>query len=134
MKIKTISTITCLLILIGCSNLVFSMGNAPAEIVLNYFQACKNGDVSTMKSLITDRFYQRRRVLLEQNEQYPEFLKSRYSAMQFQIVSSEIEEISGYAQVVLQQTSPGGTSTDSTLILRQDAGGFWKISDEVMPE
>ena len=134
MNIKKIFTTSCLLVLIGCGNVVFSMENTPSETVTNYFQACKNGDVSTIKSLIADRFYERRKVLIEQNEQYPDFLRSRYSEMQIQIVSDEVESISGYAEIVIQQILPDGSNIYSTLILKENGGGFWKIVDEVMPE
>jgi hypothetical protein len=54
--------------------------------------------------------------------------------MEIQIISDKVESISGYAEVVLQQILPDGTTIYSSLILKKDTDGFWKIKDEVMPE
>ena len=132
MKINKISVITSLFILVVFNNLAFSTESTPAGIVQNYFLACENGDVKAMKSLIADHFYQRRKVLIEENKKYSEFLKNHYSGMQIEIVSTEGE--SRNAEVMLKQIFPGGGSIDTTLVLKKDTDGVWKIVDEVLPE
>jgi len=134
MKINRLFVIAGLLILIACNSLAFSMENAPADTVLNYFQACENGDVNTIRSLIVDRFYQRRRVLLEDNEEYPEFLRSYYSGMRIEIIATEVEGENGNAAVRFEQTFPNGNIIDATLILKKNTDSIWKISDEILPE
>ena len=132
MKINSISVIASLLILVVFNNLANSAESTPAEIVQNYFLACENGDVKAMKSLIAEHFYQRRRVLIEENKKYSEFLKNHYSGMQIEIVSTEGD--SGNAEVMLKQIFPGGGSIDTTLVLKKNTDGVWKIVDEVLPE
>jgi len=134
MKIDKLSVIASLFILVVFNTLAFSTENTPAEIVQNYFLACENGDVSAMKPLIADHFYQRRKVLIEENKKYSEFLKSHYSGMQIEIVSTEVESESGNAEVALKQIFPGGSSIDTTLVLKKNTDGVWKIVDEVLPE
>ena len=134
MKIKIISIITSVLILIVCNNRAFSMESTPAEIVLSYFQACEDGEINKMKSLITGKFYNRRRALIEANEEYPEFLRNHYFGIWIDIVSSEVDSEKGNAQVMLKQIFPSGNTVDATLILSKNNDGFWKISNEVMPE
>ncbi len=127
-------SITGALILFACSNLAYSIENSPTEVVMKYFQACENGDVSTIKSLITDHFYQRRKVLIEENQEYPAFLRSHYSGMQVEIVSTQIENANGNVAVMLEQIFPDGNILNSTLILKKNMDGNWKISDEMLPE
>lgn len=134
MKIKKISIITSALILIVCNNLAFSMESTPAEIVLSYFQACENGEINKMKSLITGKFYNRRKALIEGNEKYPEFLRNHYFGIWVEIVSSEVDSAKGNARVMLKQVFPNGNTVDATLVLIRNNDGFWKISNEVMPE
>lgn len=134
MKIKVIFIITSVLILIVCNNLAFSMESKPAEVVLSYFQACENGEINKIKSLITGKFYNRRRALIEGNDEYPEFLRDHYFGIWVEIVSSEVDSSNGNARVMLKQVFPSGNTVDATLILIRNSNGFWKISDEVMPE
>ena len=133
MKIKIISIVTSVLILIVGNNLAFSTESTPAEIVLSYFQACEDGDINKMKPLITGKFYNRRRALIEGNEEYSEFLRDHYLGIWVEIVSSEVDSSNGNAQLMLKQVFPSGNTVDATLILKRNTNGFWKISDEVMP-
>ena len=45
------------------------------ETVSPFLEALKNGDVSLIKQYIAGDMYESRRILLEQNKEYPEFLR-----------------------------------------------------------
>ena len=66
---KTIVYILLAVFLVSFSSIA---ANAlePNDTVLSYFQALKNGDIETIKGLITGEMYNKRKVLLEQNENY----------------------------------------------------------------
>ena len=114
------------------SNVASSMENTPDTIVLSYFHACENGDIDAMKSLIAGEFYQRRKTLIEKNKEYPSFLKHHYSGVQFRIISTVVENENGIAEVSVEQIFPDDNSIDSTLLLKRNANGNWKIEDEVL--
>lgn len=54
----------------------------PTDTVTSYFEACRNGDVETIKRLIAGPFYDSRKVLLLKNKSYPNFLKNYYRDVQ----------------------------------------------------
>ena len=60
----------------------------PTETVINYFDACRNGDVNSMKKLMAGNFYEKKHSLLFNNKNYPEFLKSYYQDLNITIVSA----------------------------------------------
>src|SRR5210317_1440073 len=57
----------------------------PNDTVLCYLHALKHGDVGKIKYSITGELYKKRKVLLEQNKSYSEFLKKTYRKAEFQI-------------------------------------------------
>jgi len=50
------------------------------------FSAMKNGEVGKIKNYISGEMLQRNRVLLEQNREYPDFLREFYDGAQFKVV------------------------------------------------
>ena len=64
--------------------------NHDLESVLNasvytFFKALKEGDVSSIKQLIAEEMYDSKRVLLEKNQEYSEFLKKYYQGIEFYV-------------------------------------------------
>ena len=57
----------------------------PADTVLLYFEAIRNGDVESVKSFLGGNLYKKRKVLLEQNEKYPDFLRERFGEAEFTV-------------------------------------------------
>lgn len=125
-----------ILIMLSFSMLTFSIVNAfsgeagPVEIVQKFYQASAEGDVQTMKIYATGPFYERRKMLIEQNQGYADFLRDHYSGVMTEIVSADIEDIVGKAAIVVKITYRDGSNFDTTLFLKKDNNGMWKINDE----
>ena len=106
----------------------------PVDTVQNFYQASADGDVETMKALITGPFYKRRQKLLEDNQGYADFLKDYYFRVGTEIVSTDIEESTGTAVVIVSQTFQDGSRINTTLYLKKENDGTWKINDELLTE
>jgi hypothetical protein len=64
----------------------------PRETVLEFFSALQAGDVTTVRSLLRGNAYERRKILLEQNQQYGSFLVSHYQGVSVEVIESEIDD------------------------------------------
>lgn len=124
---KTILYILLAVFLVSFSSIT-AHALEPNETVLSYFQALKNGDIETVKSLITGEMYNKRKVLLEQNENYSEFLKKVYQGAEFRI--NKTTEIDNDVLVNVEVDSPNGKK-DLNLLLKKDMEGNWKIFKEI---
>jgi len=107
--------------------------NVMSGTLVPFFTACKNGDVEAITEYISDDMYEKNKVLLEQNKEYPEFLRNFYRDAIFQeekIVKSE-ETI--FVNVIV--TFPGGYQSVAEYRLneRESKAGntVWKITDLV---
>jgi hypothetical protein len=60
------------------------------QTLLPFFKALKNGDVSEIKKHMSPALYARNRVLLEENRDYPAFLRGYYSDVSFRVVKAEM--------------------------------------------
>ena len=110
-------------------------GEAGPEVsVQNFYQASADGDVETMKTLITGPFYKRRQRLLEENQGYADFLKDYYFGVSTEIASTEIKDSTGKAVIVVSQTFQDGSQIDTTLLLKKENDGSWKIYDELLTD
>lgn len=107
---------------------VAAFASTPNDTVSLYFQALKNGDVRTIKDLITGNLYEKRKVLLEQNENYSEFLKKLYQYTEFQINETTIKDSN--AKINVEVNSPDG-KRPFILFLKIDDEGNWKIYKEM---
>ena len=115
-------------ILIASFISVAAYASTPNDTVLLYFQSLKNGDVVTIKDLITGKLYEKRKVLLEQNENYSEFLKNLYQYAEFEITETTVKDSD--AQINVQVNSPDG-KRPFILFLKKDDEGNWKIYKEM---
>jgi hypothetical protein len=106
----------------------------PADTVQSFYQASADGDVETMKALITGPFYKRRQRLLEENQGYADFLKDYYFRVDTEIVSTDIEDTAGKAVIVVSQTFQDGSRINTTLLLKKENDGSWRINDEQLTE
>jgi hypothetical protein len=122
-------TILCILsaVLIVSFGAIKARASTPNDAVLSYFQALKNGDVETIKASITGDMYKKRKVLLEQNKNYPEFLKNVYKGAQFRIKDVSIKD--NDAVVSVEVIFPD-RKTQFILYLIKDDLGNWKIFKE----
>ena len=59
------------------------------DIVLPFLDALRNGDVDSIKLCIAGDIYENKKVLLEKNKGYPEFLRNYYQGVDFYIESAQ---------------------------------------------
>jgi len=71
----------CLMVValvIGGKSLFAAEAPEPGDTVIQFFKASKHGDTKTITQLISGSFYNQRKVLLEKNKDYPNFLRESY--------------------------------------------------------
>ncbi len=103
--------------------------HAIARTVLPYFRALKRGDVARLKDYLADAAYRQYQVLLEQNADYPRFLRTFYRGTS--VAMGDPTTRDGHVVVPVTLTSRSGVASVVTLQLAQDARGRWRI---VAPE
>ena len=105
------------------------------SITDRYTQALTAGDVNVLKAILGGRLYRTRRVLLEQNTEYPSKLREYYTGANFaSALSTRVSERYENSRLVDVEILFGnGDSTTTTLILQESTVGAsdWKIVDYV---
>jgi hypothetical protein len=104
---------------------------SPSDCVMQFFEASKNGDTARMKQLMAGSFYNQRKTLLEENTQYPDFLRKHYDGARLQIMKMR-EDRGGWVVEVRIKFAEGTVDSNKWLV-QKDASGAWKIIDEVHP-
>jgi len=103
----------------------------PFDTVASYTEALQAGDTIAVKSCIGGRLYETREVLLDQNEEYPDFLRNLYDGAVFHI-SDELTDLGPQGQgVAIEVSFPDGHISKSVAIVEQAPNGKWEIVDEV---
>ena len=59
------------------------------KVLLPFFEALKSGDVSVIKNHMSLDLYARNRVLLDENREYPAFLRDYYKDISFRTLKAE---------------------------------------------
>lgn len=113
------------------------------EIVNNilrpYFVALKNGDISTLKKLMTTDMYNEKKVLFEQNKEYPNFLRKLYRDATFIIVSANDEGNDILVNAVIKYSDGRRNQlklylvSENNGIETQNSFGGWKVSNKPGP-
>jgi hypothetical protein len=112
--------------------------NQDLQSVLNtsvypFFKALKEGDVSSIKQLIAGQMYESKRVLLEKNKDYPEFLRNYYQGIEFYVENTT--RSGNYIIVDFLIEFPDGNQNLARLYLEQSkidgsgshGVGIWRI-------
>lgn len=97
----------------------------PRDVAVVYFNAMQNGDVVTLKSCMSGRLYEKRKILLEQNAGYPEFLRKYYAGADIQIAEAR----DGVVKVMAE--FPDGSIHAYQLVVEQAPDGNWLVTDEI---
>jgi hypothetical protein len=109
----------CILCSLFFSFIIFPAEAAgPNEIVTEYFQALKEGNVKLVKHLISGNLYNKRRVLLEENPTYGSFLKKIYMGSHIQIMDTVKKNGITYVDVRIEFQD--GSNYLVTLLLKHD--------------
>jgi hypothetical protein len=133
-------------VLFNTNNLLFAQEIVKSNVLYTeiitetmepYFDALKSGDVSIIKQLISGRMHERNKTLLEQNTEYPEFLRSYYQNVTFAV--KNVETYGDDILVTAMLEFPNYEQVDSRYILRKNieegnAGGIgrgWVIVDQL---
>lgn len=96
-------------------------------VILPYFQALKNGAVNEIKKYLSTAMYNEYKSLLEQNKEYPEFLRNYYKDATFSVV--RVSEIADEFEFDVQIEFPNGSQSISTLSVSQE-----KNVDNAVPD
>jgi hypothetical protein len=118
---------------IGGHSLLAAEAAEPSDTVIQFFEASKNGDTETIKQLISGSFYNQRKVLLEENKGYPNFLRTYYQGAELQINNVVLEKDGTVGVVDIKIKFPGENVETIKLLLKKDVGGTWKIVGEIYP-
>ncbi len=103
----------------------------PFDTVASYTEALRAGDTAAVKSHIGGRLYETREVLLDQNEDYPDFLRKRYDGAVFHISDELIDLGTQGLGIEIEVSFPSGHSSKGMAIVEQASDGSWEIVDEV---
>ncbi|MFV9644900.1 MAG: hypothetical protein ACNYWU_03665 [Desulfobacterales bacterium] len=103
------------------------------ETLHPYLEALKNGDVNSIKQHISEDMYKRYKVLLEENKDYPEFLRNCYRGVDFWVEKIERIDHDISASVIIK--FPENESSRFKFLLRKKMdnvypygiSGRWKI-------
>ena len=90
------------------------------ETVFSFLTALKNGDVNSIKQYIAGDMYESRKILLEQNKEYTEFLREYYQGVEFYVDSAHGS--GDYVLVHISIEYPNGDYGSANLYL-------WPIRD-----
>ena len=128
---KGVFCVLAMALFMGDQGLLAGEPASPDESVVQFFEASKNGDTARMKQLIAGSFYNQRKVLLEENTQYADFLRKHYDGTRLQINSMREDRRGWVVEVRIKFAD--GTVDSNKFLVQKDASGSWKIIDEVHP-
>lgn len=103
-------------------------GDGPEDTVYLYFSALKEGDIAELRNTVTESFYNKRKVLLERNSRYGDFLIKMYKDVQISIEDIDIND--GRAHVSVEQIRAGSDRSEIVLILKKINGWDWRVDQE----
>jgi hypothetical protein len=95
------------------------------------FSAMKNGEVEKIKNYISGEMFERNRVLLEQNREYPDFLREFYDGAQFKVVEAvrNGDIVLANIRVIFQD----GYESEIRLQLHRDRSGLSGRESDFIP-
>lgn len=98
---------------------------------LPLFGALKEGNVEVIKCYLSGDMYRQNRVLLEENKDYPQFLRNFYKGAIFSVKSAITAGDDIIADIVIE--FPHGGKSLTRLRLNKENDLQWKVVDKVRP-
>ena len=95
------------------------------------FSAMKNGEVEKIKNYISGEMFERNRVLLEQNREYPDFLRKFYNGVQFKVV--EVVRSGDIVVANIMIIFQDGYESEIRLQLHRDRSGLTGRESDFIP-
>ena len=105
------------------------------QVVMPYVESLRTGNVTAARQLISGKFYQRNRTLLEENRSYSDYLKNYYKEADFTV--KHIQEKTGWVNVEIGIQLPDrkpyaiGLRIENLCKNGLHCKPTWKIVDEV---
>lgn len=129
MKVKWI-TINCAAAL--CSLFMLTAlaagGYGPEDVVRQYFSALKEGDIPSLRAVMSDSYYTKRKTLLERNAGYADFLVENYRDVEVTVLDVNIADDKAY--VTVEKAHAVNGREEIVLILVKTDDWTWKIDRE----
>lgn len=105
--------------------------NVASETLMPFFNALKAGDSTKLLQYIDGPLHKRNKVLLQQNDNYGDLLKTKYEKAEFiinKIFPIDHEKLVADILII----SPGGNTVKRKFILNKKEGSnSWKVIDEI---
>lgn len=106
-----------------------------SQVILPFLEALKNGDTKVLKQLMSEDMYKAKRVLFEQNDTYPDFLRNLYADATFQVGKTIGQN--GYIIADVAINFQDGRQRNIKLHLQKDEKNFrktnvaesWKVTE-----
>ena len=127
-KYKIFLSFILALIILGF-NIFTVAATEPDQVITAYFEALKVGDIELIKDLISNNLYNKKRVLLEKNPKYGNFLKKIYQDADIHIVNIAKKDKGTYVNVEINFLNGGQDLV--TFLLTKNNAKDWKISEEI---
>jgi hypothetical protein len=103
----------------------------PIRTVEEFLIASTEGDVDAIKALIGGPYYERRKALLNANQEYSSFLREYSKRGYMRIAEVRKEDGKNSAVVTLENRLKEGQIITTNLVLSKNQSGEWKIVDEI---
>lgn len=109
----------------------YAQENVASETLIPFIDALKTGDTTKLLKYIDGPLHKRNKVLLQQNHNFADLLKTKYEKAEFIINKiSPIDNENLVADILI--ITPRGNATERKLILNKKKGSnTWKIIDEI---
>lgn len=98
------------------------------------FKAMKKGDIDTIKKYISGDLYEKSRILLEQNKDYPKFLRNYYKNATFNV--KHVEKINDEIFVEIEIIFENGFRNYHRLVYKiesENSSANWKGIRQIQP-
>lgn len=92
------------------------------DVIHPFFKSLKDGDVNAIKSHLSSAIYNKYKRLLEENKDYPQFLRDYYQDAKFR--TERAKEIDGDVVVDVVIEFPNGSRIQNILRLSEEKGKF----------
>lgn len=91
-------------------------------VIYPFFRSLKDGDINAIKRYISSDMYKKNKRLLEQNRDYPKFLRDYYQGAKFR--TERAKKIDGDVVVDVVIEFPNGSRIQNILRLSEEKGKF----------
>ena len=118
-------------LVLSLSHVEHAQAEQPAETILLYFESVRKGDVDRIKSFLGGNLFNKRKVLLEKNKKYPDFLRNRFGEAKFTVEGLPKNLTDTTKSVLVRISFDDGSSISTNLVVQQTTAGDWKIIDQL---